>query len=248
MTAIPQLLTMTPAPGVTSRYGFISTAQTLQPFFDAGYEITSAQTKRVRRQPEERAPYVKHLLRLRPAQPITPLVGEVIPEVLLINSHDGSTKFRLLAGLFRLVCSNGLIVADATFGELTIPHTQLKSGGALDAAHTMARQASLVATRDVPAMMAKRLTPGQALDFAESFAPDLRPMDLLMVRRDSDAPSNLWTVFNRVQENLTKGGVARSARTVTGRRSSTRPIRSIDRTLAMNLSLWQHALATLHTN
>lgn len=250
MMTILQLATSTPSPTRSARYGFISTQETLAPFTEQGYTITQAMTVRTRRVNLARSPYAKHLIRMRPASVRSPLQGEVLPEVILINSHDGTSSFKLLAGLFRLVCSNGLIVATSTFGSITIPHTRLKATEAVEAAGLMARQAELVATRDIPAMMARSMTAYEAINFAESLGTDLNPAELVRPNRMADTALNLWTVFNTIQEHLTKGGIRRGTGvplTATGRlprRSSA--IRSIDRTLAMNTNLWAAAQTYLN--
>ena len=64
--------------------------------------------------------HTKHMLRFRNDKMAK--INEVIPEIVMTNSHDGRNAFSLHAGLFRLVCSNGLIVADKTFGQIKIKH------------------------------------------------------------------------------------------------------------------------------
>ena len=39
----------------------------------------------------------------------------VYPQVLLTNSHDGKNAFTFTAGLFRLVCENGLVISTQEF-------------------------------------------------------------------------------------------------------------------------------------
>jgi hypothetical protein len=46
----------------------------------------------------------------------------------------------------------------------------------------------------------------------------------------------LWSVFNRVQENLVKGGL--SGRAANGRQQSTRPVQGIDQNVRLNRALW----------
>lgn len=239
---IPQLMTTTPAEGLSTRYGFISTHQTLQPFLDEGYTVTGAMTVKVRKRRAEMAPYAKHLLRLRPAQAPT-TVGDVIPEVVLINSHDGTSRFTLLAGLFRLICSNGLIISDVSLGGYSFSHTKLQASKALDGARQLAVSAQDAATRLIPSMQARTMSLDESLEWASSLGTAYRPDDLLMIRRPEDAPNNLWTVYNRVQENLTKGGNRLLAPAGRGRRSS--GIRNIDRTVTMNTNLWASAVAYL---
>ncbi len=68
-------------------------------------------------------------------------------------------------------------------------------------------------------------------------APSLS--QLLMPRRRDDDRPDLWSAYNRVQENLTQGGL--HGRTATGRRHSTRPIQGIDQNVKINRALWMLA-------
>ena len=54
-----------------------------------------------------------------------------------------------------------------------------------------------------------------------------------------DRKSDLWSIFNRVQENLVKGGL--TGRTANGRRQRTRPVQGIDQNLRLNRALWMLA-------
>jgi hypothetical protein len=239
---IPSLTTTAPSPRVSSKYGFISTQETLQPFLEAGYTISNAMTVRTRRSRAEMAPYRKHLIRLRPSH-VTPLQGDVVPEVVLINSHDGSSAFKLLAGLFRLVCSNGLILMDAQFGGISIPHTTYKAKTALAAASEMTELALTVATKDIPKMLNTPMSYEAQLNFAASLNTPYNAAQLIQRHRHEDTDLNLWTTFNAIQENLTKGGLYRRDRAGRGRR--TPRMTSITRTVKMNTTLWQAATTYL---
>jgi hypothetical protein len=243
---IAPVFTAQAAPTRSSRYGFISTHDMLTPFRDAGYDVTNSlviRTRRSKNRPaSEAAPYVKHLVRLRHREaPVLP--GMVYPEVIVINSHNGTSKFSVLAGLFRMICSNGLIVTDANFGGISIAHTRLRASLALDAVKELTHSAQLTGTKYIGDMMQKKMSMPEALDFAESLGTPYRPEDLIMVRRPEDHERNLWTTFNVIQENLTKGG----SRPINpnGRLRRASPIRSIDRTVTMNTNLWSRAVEYL---
>jgi hypothetical protein len=40
-----------------------------------------------------------------------------------VNSHDKSSAYQLHCGLFRLVCTNGMVVSDGTFQRISIKHS-----------------------------------------------------------------------------------------------------------------------------
>jgi len=62
--------------------------------------------------------FTKHMLRLRHADQIT---GEEADEIVLLNSHDGTSSYQMLAGTFRFVCQNGM-VAGENIADIRVPH------------------------------------------------------------------------------------------------------------------------------
>ena len=79
--------------------------------------------------------------------------------------------------------------------------------------------------------------------FPELDKAGIQPSRLLECRRADDTNDNLWTVFNRVQENLITGGI--HSINAKGRATKTRPIRAIREDVRVNAALWQHAMALL---
>ncbi|MBN0452199.1 DUF945 domain-containing protein, partial [Pseudomonas aeruginosa] len=67
---------------------------------------------------EDRREYTKHLIRLRHASQIN---GDEANEIILLNSHDGTSSYQMLAGMFRFVCHNGLVCGDTT-ADIRVPH------------------------------------------------------------------------------------------------------------------------------
>src|SRR5690606_24148741 len=70
---------------------------------------------------EENRGFSKHMIRFR-RHDARPVVGDNIPELVLVNSHDGASGFNLMAGVFRLVCSNGMVVGNVS-DKLSVRHT-----------------------------------------------------------------------------------------------------------------------------
>lgn len=238
----PSVLNALPKPGLSSRYRFIDTLPLVQLAINRNFTLVSAQAMRTRK--VGYATSAKHLLRFR-ATDATPING-VYPELALINSHDGSSTLKLMAGLLRLVCSNGLIVADAAFAPpLVVRHTMSSTDILGQMRHTI--EAAGAAAARIPHYSQTLLTPAEQTRFAEQAAilatPEghaLRsnPNVLLHIRRWDDASNNLWSVFNRVQENLVRGGIALPTRTNLNRRQTLHPVRAIDRTVSINTALW----------
>src|SRR6266705_1717127 len=97
----------------SDRYGFQSTTEVISMMQQEGFQIFSASQSRTRQ--EDRRGHLKHMLRFRHESIDSGalMVGGLLPELVLINSMDGSSAYKLMAGIFRLVCSNGLVVADS---------------------------------------------------------------------------------------------------------------------------------------
>src|SRR5258708_14119334 len=65
---------------------------------------------------EARRGFQKHVVRFARVEHLqTWEKNQVRPEVVLVNSHDKSSAYQLHCGLFRLVCTNGMVVSDDTF-------------------------------------------------------------------------------------------------------------------------------------
>jgi Domain of unknown function (DUF932) len=117
----PSALATRPYKGMSTKYSHIATLGVIQAMLKAGFQPFSA-TQSCTRVPGK-GDFTKHMLRFRHEVVSQSLaVGEVIPEVVLINSHDGTSAYKLIAGLYRLVCSNGLMVSDGEIDSISVTH------------------------------------------------------------------------------------------------------------------------------
>ena len=109
-------------------------------------------------------------------------------------------------------------------------------------------------TDKVEGFRARPLTPAESKAFAESAIllryDDLQvapvgPAKLLEPRRQEDAGTDLWSTYNRVQENLIRGGIKDySRRKANGQRQPrTRGVGGLDENVRLNKSLWHLAEA-----
>jgi len=227
----------------SERYGYVPTVNVLAALREAGFVVTRAQQSRTRI--ADRAGHTKHLLTLVRADMQPAKVGDSVPTVTLLNSHDGSSAYRLIAGIYRLVCDNGMMVADSLCQSIHVGHTKNAVRNVIDASYTViegANRAGEVAAdwRSIALSAPEQNAFADAAlalrwDGEEHKAP-IAGSRLLTVRREDDRPSNLWTVFNRVQENLTQGGLR--GRSASGRRQATRAVTGIDGNVALNRALW----------
>lgn len=238
-TVAPSIFAEAPHDSRSQRYSYIPTAAVLRELRKEGFEPFMVCQTRVRH--EDRRDYTKHLLRLRHASQIN---GTEANEIILLNSHDGSSSYQMLAGLFRFVCQNGLVCGD-TFADVRVPHKGNVTDHVIEGAYEVLQGFEHV-QRSRNAMQAIALDQGEAEVFARS-ALTLKYGDsgkvvpitenqVLRPRRFDDNGSDLWSVFNRVQENLVKGGL--TSRTANGRRRQTRPVQGIDQNIGLNRALW----------
>ena len=245
---VPSVFAQQPYEKTSARYGFVPTIDVVQSLESTGLNLVQAGQTLTR--VEGKAPFTRHVLRFRPQYAPT-VMNEALPEVVLMNSHDGSSGFKLWLGLFRMVCANGMNVSNGTISSDSIPPRA-------NAAEIVAQQSldflSNIETLDegMRRFKDKHMTETEMYQFAEKAAQirwgserpaGLNARDLLLARRLQDAHHNLWAVLNTIQENLTKGGVNLNR---TGRQSTTRGLRSVSDDVRMNTQLWGAAESFLH--
>lgn len=231
--------------GRSERYTYIPTSDVIAGLRGAGFVPTFATQSRTR--DEERQGHSKHLIRFRPTD-VVPTVGGLCPELVLVNSHDGTSAYQLFAGLFRFICANGLMVGD-TFEAVKVRHQGDVVGQVIDASFTVIQE-SRRAVEDAERMGHIMLTHHERQAFAESahalrfHGQDLRevisPAEMLRTRRYDDSKPDLFTTLNVVQENALRGGLHGWRREDSGaaRRVTTKPVKGIDQSTALNRALW----------
>jgi len=222
------------------RYAFIPTVQVLDGLRAEGFqpfEVRQTATRDV-----SKREHTRHLIRLRHPDAIEAR-GEV-PELILLNSHDGSSAYKLLAGIFRMVCENGLI-AGTMFDDVTVRHTGKVVDDVIEGSFTVLKNVNSTMER-IQAYKAVTLSDEAQINFAEAALAlrwnDKAPIhasQVLRVTRTEDRPDDLWTVFNRVQENLVRGGLR--GYSDTGRRLRTRAVSGINEDVKLNRGLWDLA-------
>lgn len=242
----PSVFASTPHDSRSSRYAMIPTSDVLAGLRREGFVPFAAQQGRSRVEGKEA--FTKHLLRLRHVDALAKpaAVGDAVNEILVLNSHDGTSAYKMMAGCFRFVCANGLVVGSIV-DDVRVAHTGTVVRDVIEGAHRILGQFGAVdSSRD--AMQSLQLSSGEQRAFAEA-ALSVRYPDAieaegvpvsveqaLRPRRYEDQDASLWATFNRVQETLVGGGV-RGPR-VNGRRMTTRAVNGIDGNVALNRGLW----------
>ena len=181
---------------------------------------------------------------------------EAYPRIMLTTSHDGFCSFKFMVGLFRLVCSNGLVIADEEYANLSIRHInytmeELKKTVAIavdnlpNKIQMLNNMRNTVLTDEqredfvVNAIKVKKgLSPEQNFTISKE-----EILDILEPIRDEDKGNTLWATFNVIQEKLIKGGYSLS----NGKKSRRqRGITSIKKDIEINQNLY--AIANSYVN
>ncbi len=238
--------------GLSKHYSFVPTMRVVNDLRTLGYEVTDAVQVKARKKTTNG--YQKHMITLE--HPKYKVEGsEEYPQILLTNSHDGGNAFSLSAGIFRLVCSNGLVIKTEDYGTARLVH----KGYSFEAVQELVKQfeetMGEVLTK-ITAMKKVELTKAQQIEFAkkaallrftaksyneDNIADVVDIDDLLNVERKEDAGNGLYEVFNRVQESIVQGkylyassGKVKDADTKTRK---ARPIKNFKQSISVNKKL-----------
>ena len=226
----------------SENYAYIPTVELVQQLDREGWAPTFACQAKPR--DIERSGHAKHMVRFRHAS--TKLGGEEVPEIILINSHDGSTSYQMLAGFFRFVCCNGLILGNGAL-EVRVPHRGQVVDGVLAGADKMLTHFQATTSR-VEHMKALTLSAPEQQAFARAALPlrfddaaTVSVDDALRARRTADAGADMWSTLNRVQENLVRGGLRVRNTEKRFERRKTRGVTGIGESVKLNQALWSLA-------
>ena len=189
-------------------------------------------------------PYSKHMIRLRNND--LGMIGDSLPELVLTNSHDGRNTFNLHAGVFRLVCANGLVIADQMFASQRIKHQWYDMDYVRKITNEVVEKIPAI-TLALQSFNQIELTEAQRYSLARKSVKvrwtkgndyiDIRNM--LQPNREEDLGNSLWNTFNVLQEKLLKGGLVYQL--PQGRQQTVRALTNIDEQVRVNKGLWELA-------
>ncbi len=237
----PSIFATEPYKSVSNRYTYIPTSDILNIIRDYGWHPVDAFESRVRI--NEKQGYQKHLIRMRHLDSFL-TESEHIPEIIVTSSHDTSASFEIRLGVFRLVCSNGLILADSMMQAHRIRHVGFKKQVVAEAIEsTVSYLPQLEEKIDIYKNI--HLSPMEQLSFAKAAAAirfDLESVEvdyhsMLKAHRLEDEGDDLWRIFNRIEEASIRGGV-RGHNRGTKRNFASKSIKSIDSTIEINQKLF----------
>jgi len=240
----PSVFTKTGSNSVSDKYSHIPTERVMDDMSALGWNVVDAKEIKARKNQG----FQKHMLIF--ANPEIIIEGAdgdtVFPRILLTNSHDGKNAFTFQAGLFRLVCSNGLVIADEQFGKMKIRHMGYDFNALQHLITEMVEKLPLT-VESMNQFKSKQLSEDQKQQFAlealglrfdtenKTFNVD----EFLTPTRKEDSGNDLWSVFNLVQEKLVNGMFDYSSASKTRK---ARRIKNFQQDVALNTELYKLAL------
>lgn len=244
--------------GVSDRYVFASTETIIDDMAKLGWGVTDCKQQRVNKRSTVKS---FHMVSFQnPNVFVEDENGNVegYLRIIVTNSHDGFHSFKFMAGLFRVVCSNGLIIATQEFANIAIRHINYE----FEELRKVVAQAIESARKNVEVindMRETQLTDEQKAEFAtkaiairkgikeDEKMPEMSETDLaelLEPVRKQDEGNDIWTVFNVLQEKVIKGDFM-FGKTKTGKRRKARPITGAAKDIEVNQKLFEAATSYL---
>lgn len=251
---VPSAFAETAHDSRSARYTYIPTIEVILGLVKEGFMPVRA--KQGGSRIAGKADFTKHMVTFRHQDHIDMRTGvDSFPEIILINSHDGTSSYKVMGGIFRTICTNGLIVAESMVGSVNVHHKGNIVDDVIEGSFQVIEDTAtaLEVTQDWQALQLS--APEQEI-FAEAaheirFADangeidtPIRPEQLLTPQRRDDQGNDLWRTFNRVQENAIRGGLRGWQRDEAGRpvrRVSTREVKGIDQDVKLNRALFSLA-------
>ncbi|POZ49666.1 DUF932 domain-containing protein [Methylovulum psychrotolerans] len=236
--AAPSVFADAPHGSRSARYAYIPTREVVDGLRSEGFMPFMACQARSRI--EGKTEFTKHMLRFRYENSIS---GDTANEIILVNSHDGTSSYQMLAGCFRFVCHNGLICGE-TVEDLRVRHSGDVLTNVIEGAYRIVGEFEQVDSAK-ELMRGIALSQGQQNAFANAalqlrYDPEenvpILPHQLNQPRRTDDRGNDLWRTFNRIQENVIQGGLQGLNRN--GGKVTTRKVTGLGETVRLNRALW----------
>lgn len=239
----PSLFTTEAFHEVSEKYHFISTIDVVEEIRANHWYPISVSEANVR--DIHKDGFQQHCVRFRHFEDLLDPKENAV-ELLLFNSHDRSKSFSISAGIFRFVCSNGLVISDAVFESYKIKHLGDRDNDVVSAINSIAAIKNTLMEK-ISKFESIILSPIEKESFAKSSIPlrfenhlEINHQDLLLPHREEDFKDDLYTTLNIIQENLLRGNIQGVNRD-SGRRFSSKEITSLKKDTTINKALWDMA-------
>lgn len=234
----PALFATQAHPKMSSRYSFTNTYDILLHIHNKGFKVSSVQGGE--------KTYSKVMVRMRHSGYD---IRDDAPEIVVLDSHDGSRRLKLMLGIIRFICMNGCVAGDMLYAKSFIhlaPDLMQQIMLELDDIQEPINRLQSRVNR----MKSYETTIGERLALADaaikvrfegersaSFYTDMRK-NILHTRRVADESNDMYTVMNVVQENVLRGGMMYETHNSIRRVA---PINAVDRNVTINQALWREA-------
>ena len=254
---VPFAFLNAPTRQVSSKYVHVPTSRVIDDLMSMGWQPVQAAQRRGRA--GKTSMFSKHMIKFQ--NPNLIIKGnegdDVFPQIILTNSHDGTQSFKFMMGLYRLVCSNGLVIADEEFASFKIRHMGYSFEDLqqliTNAVEELPKKVEVINTMKSVELTEKQqkdlafkaflLRQGIALESEQAKEVEISDEvleNILETQRAEDAGNDLWVTFNRVQEAITQGGFQGALQGAKIRK--VRKIKSFEKDLKLNQRLFDLAL------
>jgi hypothetical protein len=235
----------------SEKYTHIPTAKVVEDMELLGWGVVDAKEVKARKG----IGFQKHLLVFRNNDlQITSENGDIVwPQILLTNSHDGKNAFTFTAGLFRLICENGMVISTQQFEKMKIRHMGYSFEELQATIRSMVEKLPLT-VEALNKFKSVELGQEQALEFAKKAITtrfteqeienvNIDFEELLRPTRKEDEGQDLWSVYNVVQEKIIHGMFNYSSG-VKVRKA--RKIKNFEQDMKINEQLFEMAMEYAH--
>jgi hypothetical protein len=241
----------------SNQYQFTSSDEIGKALQDQGFVLDGVSYAKPTK--EENKGFQKHIMLF--SRPDLIVDGGNKLQLLVTNSHDGKSALKLNAGVYRAVCANGLVAGNDMYSTRVLHKGQDFQNKLRESLEYIMSQMNNL-KGEVEAMQSIMLTKEQAYDYAMSMAEyRLKDVDLaginvesiVKLHRQSDTENDLYTFFNRVQENIIRGGIGYVKNVeildadgkvagIKKKACKTREVKAISKSMDLNKTLWNGAM------
>lgn len=251
----PSIFSESPIEGVSDKYALVATHKVLDIFREAGYYPIMASESKVR--DEDNQGYQKHIIQFRSLENLLrPKAKEEYEDIVLTNSHNRTSSFIVDLAIFRIVCSNMLVVPSKSFVHHSIVHVGFNKQKVLNAIHEVTSyiqniKAEVANFKTINLTLAEQqMLANAAIDMRfDTDTHHIEADELLKVNYEEDYVPTLWSTYNRIQEAMIRGGVKMKNLT-TNKSFTSKAINGIDATIKLNKELFSavQQVANLKSN
>jgi hypothetical protein len=243
----PQAFAPAPKPGVSKKYSFLPTSRIIEDMDRLGWKVSTAKANRYRSTINQE--FGNHVIKFfNPEVFIRDQDGNIESyiNIVVMNNHTGMGSFKFELGIFRLVCSNGLIIKDKDMGGFNIRHSgysfeelQITLNQAVESLPDLVGRINqfnqIIMSKEAQREFAQKAFALRS--YQDRMMTEEELAEFLAPRRKEDQGDSLWTVLNRVQESVLQGGYHITNKKNKLRRAKS--IKNIQKDIQLNQQIWE---------